>query len=77
MLGVHPQGLGSKVPGDQLTVGFGPELPDYSQIAAAAGGAWGKRVSNASELETSVVEAIKVVREESRCAVLDCMIERI
>lgn len=77
MLGVHPNGLGSKASGRQLTVGFGPEDPDYSQIAVAAGGAWGKRISLASELEEAMIEAIKVVTEERRCAVLECLIESI
>ena len=77
MLGVYPEGLGSKVPGRQLTVGFGPDAPDYSQIAVAAGGAWGKRISLASELESAICDGIKVVREERRCAVLDCVIESI
>ena len=75
MLNVYPQGHGSKASGNQLTVGFGPDTPDYSQIAAAAGGAWGKRVTLASELETSMKEAVSVVRDEGRCAVLDCVLQ--
>ncbi|EJD04839.1 Thiamin diphosphate-binding protein [Fomitiporia mediterranea MF3/22] len=77
MMGVYPQGHGSKVSGNQLTVGFGPETPDYSQIAVAAGGAWGKRITQASEMETAMAEAVNVVRTEKRCAVLDCVIESI
>lgn len=77
MLGVYPSGLGSRVPGRQLTVGFGPDAPDYSQIAVAAGGAWGKRISLAAELEGAISDGIKVVTEERRCAVLDCVIESI
>ncbi|KAF9235635.1 thiamine pyrophosphate enzyme, N-terminal TPP binding domain-containing protein [Melanogaster broomeanus] len=47
MLGVHPQGHGSRAVGDQLTVGLGPDCPDYSQIAVAASGgwAWGRKIS--------------------------------
>ena len=75
MLAVHPNGYGSKASGDKLTVGFGPVGPDYAQIAVAAGGAWGKRISEAAELEDSLREAIRAVTQEGRCAVLDCLIE--
>ncbi|KAH9948269.1 thiamine diphosphate-binding protein [Amylocystis lapponica] len=77
MLAVHPNGLGSKVSGRQLTVGFGPGVPDYSGIAVAAGGAWGRRVERVDELQAALEEAIRVVREEKRCAVLDLVIEQI
>lgn len=84
MLGVHPTGHGSKVSGQQLTVGFGPETPDYSQIAvaASAGWAWGKRVGDAENwgkvaLEAIINEAVKVVIHEKRCAVVDCVLESI
>ncbi|KAF8875309.1 thiamine pyrophosphate enzyme, N-terminal TPP binding domain-containing protein [Infundibulicybe gibba] len=81
MLGVHPTGLGSRVSGQQLSVGFGPECPDYSQIAvaASAGWAWGKRVFEGGReaLEATLAEAVKVVVEEGRCAVVDCVIDTI
>lgn len=77
MLGVYPQGQGSKATGDKLTVGFGPDAPDYSQIAAAAGGAWGKQISIASDLQHTISEGIRVVLQEQRCAVVDCIIETI
>lgn len=77
MLGVYPQGMGSNATGDQLSVGFGPDMPDYSQIAAAAGGAWGKRIKLATEIESTLVEAINVVKTEKRCAVIDCCLESI
>ena len=46
MLGVYPNSYGSTATADQLSVGFGPECPDYAQIAVAASGgwAWGRRV---------------------------------
>jgi len=82
MLGVHPTGFGSKASGERLTVGFGPDCPDYSQIAVAAssGWAWGRRVgvgefSGREALEKSISEALRVVLEEKRCAVLDCVLE--
>lgn len=84
MLGVHPTGHGSKVSGQQLTVGFGPDTPDYSQIAvaASAGWAWGQRVGEGKNrgkaaLEAVINEAVKVVIQEKRCAVVDCVLESI
>ncbi|KAN0087886.1 Thiamine pyrophosphate enzyme, N-terminal TPP binding domain containing protein [Tylopilus felleus] len=89
MLGVHPTGHGSCAVGDQLTVGFGPDCPDYSQIAVAAsnGWAWGRKVSvdlaveegkGVKELlEETITEAVRVVVEDRRCAVVDCVLESI
>ncbi|KAF8073386.1 thiamine pyrophosphate enzyme, N-terminal TPP binding domain-containing protein [Lyophyllum atratum] len=84
MLGVHPSGHGSKASGDKLSVGFGPDCPDYSQIAvaASAGWAWGKRVGATKDvgkgtLEQVIAEAVNVVVKERRCAVVDCVIESI
>ncbi|TFK17638.1 acetolactate synthase catalytic subunit [Coprinopsis marcescibilis] len=59
MLSVHPLGHNgehlSQVPGDQLSVGFGPICPDYAQIAvaASAGWAWGTRVGGREPLQNS------------------------
>lgn len=75
MLGVHPTGMGSKAQSRDLHVTFGPESPDYSQIAVAAGGAWGKKVTRPDVVESSIKEAIRVVQDEKRCAVLDMVIE--
>lgn len=61
----------------QLTVGFGPDMPDYAQVAVAAGGAWGRRVEKADDLSTVLREAVRVVLEEKRCAVVDCVIPSI
>ncbi|KAG6829436.1 hypothetical protein H0H87_011420 [Tephrocybe sp. NHM501043] len=82
MLGVHPEGHGSKASGQKLSVGFGPDCPNYAQIAVAASGgwAWGKRVgvtaadSGKDTLKNIMVEAVRIVIEERRCAVLDCLI---
>jgi hypothetical protein len=60
-------------------VSFGPTddfNPDYGGIASAAGGAWAKKVKEVSELEESMTEAIRVVVEEKRSAVLDCWLPR-
>lgn len=77
MMGMHPQGHGSKASGQQLTVGFGPYMPDYAQIAVAAGGAWGRRVEQAAEIPSALEEAIRIVLKERRSAVVDCMVEEI
>ena len=77
MLGVYPDGVGSTASGQQLSTGFGTEAPDYSQVAVAAGGAWGKRVEKVDELHSVLQEAVRVVLEEKRCAVVDCIIESI
>ncbi|KAJ6581669.1 thiamine diphosphate-binding protein [Mycena capillaripes] len=85
MLGCHPTGYGSRASsGVELSVGFGPDCPDYSQIAvaASAGWVWGKRVGgdggNVKEaFNTAIAEAVRVVLEERRCAVLDCVLESI
>lgn len=77
MLGIYPGGNGRNASGNQLSVGFGPDMPDYAQIAVAAGGAWGKRIKLASELDQTLDEAIKVVLSERRCAVVDCVLDTI
>lgn len=85
MLRVHPTGHGSKASGAQLSVGFGPHSPDYAQIAvaASAGWAWGKRVGDRDSsmgreaLEDVIVEAVNVVLDQRRCAVVECVLESI
>jgi acetolactate synthase-1/2/3 large subunit len=68
MLAVHPDGYASKA--QDIDVAFDPP-PDYSGIAAASGGAFARIVKAVDEVEPAVAEALKVVREEKRCAVLD------
>lgn len=77
MLGIYPEGKGSQAAGSRLSVGFGPDSPDYSQIAAAAGGAWGRRVENSEEVEITIRDAIQAVLYDNRCAVVDCVLESI
>ena len=74
MLGVYPNGYGSTASGQQLTVGLGPDMPDYSRIAVAAGGAWGKRVERVEDLPSTLEEAVRVVVREKRCAVVDIIV---
>ena len=88
MLGIHPTGHGSSAVGHELTVGFGPDCPDYSQIAVAAsnGWVWGRKISvdfateerNGQQLlQETIAEAVRVVVEDRRCAVVDCVMESI
>ncbi|KAJ6619921.1 thiamine diphosphate-binding protein [Mycena sp. CBHHK59/15] len=85
MLGCHPTGHGSRASGVELSVGFGPHCPDYSQIAvaASAGWVWGKRAGGDSDksakedLESVIGEAVRIVLEERRCAVVDCVLDSI
>jgi len=67
-LAAHPQGYASRA--DDLDVSFDPP-PDYSGIAAAAGGAFARLVRDPRELDEALCSALKAVREEGRCAVLD------
>ena len=54
MLGVHPSGYGSRAASrERLSLGFGPDCPDYAQIAVAASGntAWGRRVAGDTSMD--------------------------
>jgi len=70
-LAVHPQGYASRA--DAIGVEFDP-APDHAAIAAAAGGAWARKIERPEEVEAALAEALKVVRDEKRCAVLDVQI---
>ena len=67
-LAVHPDGFASRA-GD-LDLNFDPS-PDYSGIAAAAGGALAIRIERPEEVEAGIARAVRAVREEKRCAVVD------
>ncbi|MGB6947254.1 MAG: thiamine pyrophosphate-requiring protein [Bryobacteraceae bacterium] len=67
-LALHPDGFASK--SNDLGAAFDPP-PDYSGIAAAAGGAFAAIVRRPGDLDEALAEAFRVVREERRCAVLD------
>ncbi|MBX5461982.1 MAG: thiamine pyrophosphate-requiring protein [Steroidobacteraceae bacterium] len=70
-IGVHPQGLASQ--GDDIGISFEPP-PDYAGIAAAAGNAHAERISRAEEVEPALERAVRAVREEGRCAVVDARV---
>lgn len=72
-LAVHPDGYAARA--EDLDVNFDPP-PEYAAIAAAAGGAYARQVKDVNEVEEAIGEALRVVREEGRCAVLDVWLER-
>ncbi len=67
-LAVHPTGFASRA--EDLDVSFDPP-PDYSAIAAAAGGAFARVIKRPEDVEAGVAEGLHVVQAEKRCAVLD------
>jgi acetolactate synthase-1/2/3 large subunit len=71
-LAVHPDGYAAKA--NRLDTSFEP-APDYVGIAAAAGGAWGRQVRRADEVDETLSEALRVVRDERRSAVIDVWLD--
>jgi acetolactate synthase-1/2/3 large subunit len=67
-LSVHPDGHASRAA--DLDLSFDP-LPDYSGIAAAAGGALALAVDRHEALDATLATAFAAVRDEGRCAVVD------
>jgi acetolactate synthase-1/2/3 large subunit len=72
-LAVHPDGYASKAA--DLHIAFDPP-PDYSGIAAAAGGAYARIVKDPKEVDRAIAEAVYTVRHEKRSAVLDVWLEK-
>ena len=67
-LSVHPQGFASRA--DELGATFDPP-PDYSGIAAAAGGALAITVRHPSEVDAALEKAMDSLKNEQRSVVLD------
>ena len=67
-LAVHPDGYASRA--NTLDIAFDPP-PNYADIAAAGGGAHAVQVKTPEEVEGAIAEALRVVRQEKRSAVLD------
>ncbi|MGZ6008582.1 MAG: thiamine pyrophosphate-dependent enzyme, partial [Rhizomicrobium sp.] len=67
-LSQYPQGYASR--SNDLDVAFDPP-PDYGAIATAAGGAFARTVKDPGDVELALAEAVRVVRDERRCAVID------
>lgn len=72
MLSLHPDGYGSRT--NDLGTSFDPP-PDYAAIAAAAGNAAPFAIERPEEIEPVLAQALRVVREEKRCAVVDARLE--
>jgi acetolactate synthase I/II/III large subunit len=73
MLGVHPDGFGSRA--EELDIRFEPP-PDYSGIAAAAGGAHAEIVREPGQLGPALQRSLQAIRE-GHCAVIDAWLERL
>jgi acetolactate synthase-1/2/3 large subunit len=67
-LAVHPQGHTSRT--EDIGASFDPP-PDYGGIAAAAGGAHAELVRQAQDVEPALERALRAIRDEKRCAVID------
>ena len=67
-LAVHGQGYAAAA--TDIDVAFDPP-PDHSAIAAAAGGAFARKVERASDVPAALAEAMHAVKQEKRAAVLD------
>jgi acetolactate synthase-1/2/3 large subunit len=70
---VHPNGFASR--SEHLDLEFDP-APDYSGVAAAAGGAHACIVRAPEQVRPAIAAALRVVREAGRCAVLDVWLDR-
>jgi acetolactate synthase-1/2/3 large subunit len=70
-LAVHPDGYASRAA--DLGVGFDP-APDHGGIAAAAGGAFARKVQRPEDVDGAIAEALAAVRVEKRAAVLDVVL---
>ncbi len=73
-LQVHPRGYAARA--DDLGLAFDPP-PDYGAIAAAAGGAWSRKVHRPDEVEDAIAEALRVIHDENRAAVLDVWLQHL
>ena len=70
-LALHPAGYASRA--ENPGVSFAPP-PDYAGIAAAAGGAFARKITAPGELEAAIAQALHAVRHENRSAVLDVVV---
>ncbi|NKJ45061.1 MULTISPECIES: thiamine pyrophosphate-requiring protein [unclassified Novosphingobium] len=71
-LAVHPDGFAAHANG--LDTSFDP-APDYVGIAKASGNAWGRQIVDPAQVDEAIAEALRVVREQKRCAVLDVWLD--
>ena len=73
-LAVHPDGFASRA--RDLDLSFDPP-PDYSGIAAVAGGAFARVIKRPEDVESGVAEGLRAILEEKRSAVLDVWLEHL
>ncbi len=73
---MHPTGPASRADPVDLNISFGPDSPDFGGLAAAAGGAWSRKVQKDSQVDDAIREAIDVVCKERRCALLEFYLEK-
>ncbi|RAH69721.1 acetolactate synthase [Aspergillus aculeatinus CBS 121060] len=73
---VHPTGVAAGLSKEELGISLVADGPDYGGIAKAAanGNLWAKRVECVGQLDEALTEAIRVVVEEAKSAVLDVII---
>ena len=71
-LAVHPDGYAARA--NDLDLRFDPP-PDYAGLAAAAGGALALTVKRRDEVEDVFARAVRAVRDEKRCAVIDAWLD--
>ncbi len=70
-LAVHPHGYASRA--EDVGVDFAP-APDHGGIAAAAGGAFARKVQRPDDLDGAIAEALDAMRTQKRAAVLDVIL---
>jgi len=68
VVSIHPDGIAARAP--NIDIHF-PQPPDYSAIAAAAGGAHPEIVRSVAEVKPALERALRAIREERRAAVID------
>ncbi|MFV0473093.1 MAG: thiamine pyrophosphate-requiring protein [Pikeienuella sp.] len=66
--GLYPEGYAARANRMPLTA-LKPS-PDFLKVAAASR-AWGRRVSRAGDVDAALAEALRVVTQERRCALLE------
>lgn len=78
-LRLHPEmanAKGSGTLGEKMLTAIDPS-PEFGKIAEGAGGAWWAVVSSTDAVEEVCREAIRIVRDERRCAVVEVKIAKI
>ncbi|KAF5012654.1 hypothetical protein FDECE_1285 [Fusarium decemcellulare] len=75
-LRLHGELSGQANLSNDLQVALTPS-PSFGKIAEGAGDAWWRVISKADEVDALLKEAIRVVREEKRCALLEVKLKAI